>query len=128
MTPSSANLAGLRVLVVEDEMLVAMMIEDMLAEFGCIVVGAASRVGQALKLLEEADEIDGAVLDVNLAGEKVFPVAEALDARGIPFVFSTGYGTAGLPDHFRNRLTLQKPYRPEDLEGALAAALTPKPQ
>ena len=128
MTPSSANLAGLRVLVVEDEMLVAMMIEDMLAEFGCIVVGAASRVGQALKLLEEADEIDGAVLDVNLAGEKVFPVAEALDARGIPFVFSTGYGTAGLPDHFRNRLTLQKPYRPEDLEGALATALRPKPQ
>src|SRR4051812_36415564 len=95
------ELQGLRVLVVEDETLIAMMIEDLLADMGCIVVGAAATIAQALALLADpAFQIDGALLDVNLGGEKVFPVADALAQRAIPFVFATGYGKDALePRH-----------------------------
>jgi len=118
----SAALAGLRVLLVEDEAMVAMMIEDMLSDLGCLVIGPASRVSSALDLLDD-EAIDAAVLDVNLGGEAVFPVADRLAAVGVPFVFSTGYGLAGLDDRHAARPVLQKPYSRDRLGAALAGAL-----
>ena len=118
-TAEPKSLEALRILVVEDEMLVAMELGEILQGFGCFVIGPASRIRHALRLAGEA-EIDAAVLDVNVAGEKVFPVAEVLTRRGVPFVFATGYGAAGIDGVFPDSPILQKPYA----EAALAAALT----
>jgi CheY-like chemotaxis protein len=110
----------LRILIVEDEMLVAMNIEDMLLDLGHEVAGIASRLAPALSLAGEAS-IDAAMLDVNLAGENSFPVADLLAARGIPFVFATGYGVQGIEERYRGRPLLQKPFRASDLGPILAA-------
>ncbi len=113
-------LNGKRVLLVEDEALVAMLVEDMLADEGCVVVATATRVGEAVaKAGDTAIEFDMAILDVNLAGEPVFPVAEALAKRGVPFAFATGYGAGGLPDTWKNRPTLQKPFTAADVTAVL---------
>jgi len=111
----AGSLDGLRVLVVEDEMLLAMGMMDTLAEFGCEVIGPAFRVHEALHMAE-TQAIDAAVLDVNLQGEKVFPVADFLIAHGIPFLFTTGYGLAGLRECDRSQPMLQKPFRIMDLK------------
>ena len=111
-----------RILVVEDEMMLMMMLEDILAELGCAVV-PAGRVAKALTLAAN-EELDGAILDVNVAGERVYPVAEVLNRRGIPFVFSTGYGGETLPVEYSNRPLLGKPYLAEHVERALTTALT----
>lgn len=116
-------LADVRVLLVEDEAMVAMMIEDMLCDLGCQVVGPAARVASALALVD-AETVDIAVLDVNLGGERVFPVADALTARGVPYVFSTGYGRAGLDGGHGDRPVLQKPYSAAKLASALTQALS----
>jgi CheY-like chemotaxis protein len=117
---------GTRVLVVEDEALVAMLLEDMIGDLGGTVVGPASRVSQALEIIGGAENgIDLAVLDVNLGGEEVFPVAAALAERGVPFVFSTGYGNAGLPAAWRDRPTLQKPFTHDQVRAVLQQALNP---
>jgi DNA-binding response OmpR family regulator len=108
-----------RVLIVEDEFLVAMLLEDLLSEMGHRVVACVAQVDEAAKLADEAD-IDFAILDINLGGVKSFPVAEILRRRGIPFMFATGYGTDGLAREYRNELTLQKPYEPRKLERAIA--------
>ena len=92
---SAGRLRGLRVLIVEDEALIASFIEDFLIDLGCDVVGPAMRMKEAVDLAREA-AIDGATLDVNIVGEKIYPVADILTERGIPFVFMTGYGAAGL--------------------------------
>jgi CheY-like chemotaxis protein len=110
LTDRELSLKGFRILLVEDEVLVALALEDMLIEMGCEVVGPAHSVSEALKLVDSL-EIDGAILDVNLGGQRVYPVADVLAARHIPFVFVTGYGSAGLRDLDRNRPVLQKPYR-----------------
>jgi CheY-like chemotaxis protein len=115
----TAQLAGLRVLVVEDEMMVSMLIEDMLTDLGCTVVGPASRLDEAIALAE-ASELDCAVLDVNLGGQPIFPLADLLRARGRPFAFATGYGDAGLRDVDRGTPVLQKPFREGDLARVLA--------
>jgi CheY-like chemotaxis protein len=112
----------LRVLIVEDEMLVAMNIEDMLLDLGHEVAGLATRLAPALALAGES-EIDAAVLDVNLAGEHSFPVADLLDKRGIPFLFATGYGLGGIEERYRGRVVLQKPFRLADLGAALRSAV-----
>ncbi len=114
----------LRVLIVEDEMLVAMNIEDMLLDLGHEVAGLASRLEPALSLAREG-QFDLAMLDVNLAGETSFPVAAILAGRGIPFLFATGYGVKGIAEDYRAYPVLQKPFRARDLELALkeAAAL-----
>ena len=123
-TGSAGPLAGKRILLVEDETLVAMLLEDMVADLGGMVTGSASRVGQALKIINDPNSgIDVAVLDVNLAGEEAFPVATALVERGIPFAFSTGYGNAGLPEHWRDRPTLQKPFTQDQVTAVLVRAL-----
>lgn len=113
-----AQLAGLRVLVVEDEMMVSMLIEDMLGDLGCHVVGPAARLEEALSLAENA-ELDCAVLDVNLGGQSTFPVADLLREKGAPFAFATGYGDAGLREVDRASPVLQKPFREVDLRRVL---------
>jgi CheY-like chemotaxis protein len=107
--------AALRVLVVEDEMLVAAMLEGMIADLGHELAGSAARLDQALALAR-SETFDFAVLDVNLDGEEIYPVAEALAARGIPFAFCTGYGPRRLPAPHRSRPILHKPFQQRDLE------------
>jgi CheY-like chemotaxis protein len=115
------DLNGLRVLVVEDEAAISLLLEDMLLDFGCRVIGPAARLPTALETIER-EEVDLAILDVNLAGEPIYPVADALARRSIPFVFSTGYGTAGIKDAYRDRLVLQKPFAQDDLKQKLLLA------
>ena len=117
------NSSGRRVLVVEDEVMVSWLLEDMLVDLGYEIVGPAARVNQALAMVE-AEAIDLAVLDVNLNGEKSYPVADALTARGVPFAFSTGYNKEGLPVCYRDFLMLQKPYDMAALAAVLSKLLT----
>ncbi len=122
-------LTGLRLLLVEDEAMVAMMVEDMLSELGCVVVDVAGTVSRGLALVDDGDlKLDGAVLDVNLGGEMVYPVAEALVARGVPFIFSTGYSTAGIRANYSNVPILPKPYEMQVLEEQLVLVLRPVPK
>jgi CheY-like chemotaxis protein len=107
-----------RVLVVEDEMLIGMLLEDMLIDLGHQVAAVVPRLKEALAAVER-ETYDMAILDVHLQGESAFPVAEALIARGVPFVFATGYGERGLPEDFRGRPVLQKPFAKDDLERVL---------
>jgi len=117
------SFAGLRVLVVEDEMMVSMLIEDMLTDLGCTVVGPASRLDEAIALANE-NGLDCAVLDVNLGGQPIFPLADLLRERGRPFAFATGYGDAGLRDVDRGSPVLQKPFREGDLARVLGELQT----
>jgi CheY-like chemotaxis protein len=121
---SKASLAGLKVLVVEDEALVSMLLEDMLSDLGCEIVGPIMRLREALAMAEdESQAIDVAILDVNLAGERSFPVAEALEKRGCLFVLATGYDDAGIDERWRARPMLRKPFLPHQLEQVLHEAL-----
>jgi two-component SAPR family response regulator len=113
----------LKVLVVEDESLVALDIENMLEEMGCKVVASVPRLVRALDLASRLD-FDLAVLDINLAGEVVYPLAFRLAARGIPFVFSTGYSTASVPPELSDRPILKKPVMLANLKRAVAQART----
>jgi CheY-like chemotaxis protein len=121
-TGQTPNLAGLRVLVVEDEAPIALQLEDMLTELGSVVVGPASRVRQALQFLED-QPVDAAVLDLNIAGELVYPVADALEGKGLPYIFATGYGVSGLAEPYRSRAVLEKPFFRRDLLRAMRAIL-----
>lgn len=115
---------GRRVLIVEDEGMVAMMLEDMLGDLGYEVVATANRLDAAVRAIADtAIEIDLAVLDVNLNGEHTYPLAGMLTARRIPFVFSTGYGRAGLSDEWQDAPTLQKPFEMRQLERTMREAL-----
>jgi CheY-like chemotaxis protein len=110
-------LQGVKVLVVEDEYLVATLMEDILESAGCVVAGPIPRLAQALDAaISEAYDV--AVLDVNLAGERVYPVADVLAQRNVPFVFVTGYGV--LPGEYANRPRLCKPFKMADLLDALS--------
>ena len=110
----------MRILIVEDEALVAMLLEDMVADAGHEAVLAAASVGEALgHVRERAEAFDFAILDVNLAGEASYPIAEALAAAGKPFAFSTGYGPGSLPAAWRDRPVLAKPFSGADLERLL---------
>jgi CheY-like chemotaxis protein len=117
-----SELAGRRVLVIEDESFVLMLLEDTLAEIGCEVAGTASRVAEALDKVGSLS-FDLAILDVNLNGSQTLEVAARLAQAGVPFVFATGYGAAGLLSHFEGVPILQKPFQQSDLEQALRAAL-----
>jgi CheY-like chemotaxis protein len=118
-----AALQGRRVLVVEDEPFIAMTLEDMLTDLGCIVAGSAAQIDDALSLIA-LGQIDAAVLDVNLGSQKIDPVADALARIDCPFVFTTGYGRTGVPVSHNMRGVVQKPFRMEDLAKALADELT----
>ena len=112
-------LKGKKVLLVEDESLITMLLEDILSDYGCEIVGPAMNIRQAMTLAR-AEHIDAAVLDVNLGGDSSFPVAALLRERGIPLCFSSGYGASGLPDEWRDRPTLPKPFTSDEVADALA--------
>jgi len=112
-----------RVFVVEDEQLVVMMIESMLEELGCTVSGSARSVPEALAALEDI-AFDVALLDLNLAGVKVFPVADALAAKGLPFIISSGYDASAIPEVYRHVPTVPKPFRIEELDAAIRKAVS----
>ncbi len=111
-----------RVLIVEDEVLLAMHLEDLLNDLGHEVVGQAMRIDEAMEIARDII-IDFAVLDINVAGKKSFPVADILHQRSIPFAFATGYGTEGLMDGYRDFPVLEKPYGQEDLRRTIALVL-----
>ncbi len=117
-----ATLAGRRILVVEDELLVAMTLEGILGSQDCIIVGPFPRVEPGLKAARE-EPLDAGVLDINLAGGRVDPIAKALAERNIPFVFTTGYDRSMLPAEHTDRPALMKPFRPAQLIDALTALL-----
>ena len=113
-------LAGKRVLVVEDEMLVLMAIEDMLSDLGCTSISVAGNVERALELVA-TKSFDLATLDVNLNGRKSYPIAIALTNHGVPFAFSTGYGVQDAGESLRCNVVLNKPYtRPQFVEAITA--------
>jgi DNA-binding response OmpR family regulator len=104
-----SDVKGCRFLVVEDETLIAVLIEDALVEMGCEIVGPAGRLDRAMQLANDG-EFDAAILDVTIRGGKVYPIAELLVARGIPFAFASGYGDWALPEALRDRPRLMKPF------------------
>jgi DNA-binding response OmpR family regulator len=108
-------MAGCRVLVVEDETIIAMDIEASLQALGCEVVGPTGKLETALQLAND-QELDAAILDVTIRGGKIFPVAEQLVARDIPFVLASGYGDWTLPEHLRDQPRLIKPFTSAELD------------
>ncbi len=114
-----------RLLVVEDEYLIRMLLEDMLAELGYEVAAAVGTMAEASEFAAQGD-IDAAILDVNLDGQEIYPVAEILAKRGLPFVFVTGYGERSLSELYRDRPALQKPFQAEQLKAALDQMLPGK--
>ena len=111
-----------RILLVEDEALIALMLEDMVEGMGCAVTGLAPRIALGVTLADTG-QFDVAILDVNVAGENVEPVADRLSARGVPFIFATGYGEAGVPLRYRGRPVVAKPFRSDQLEADIHLAL-----
>ena len=117
-------LKGVRVLVVEDEYFVAILIEEILESAGCVVMGPIPRLPEALDAIDR-ESCDVAVLDVNLAGERINPVADALSERNVPFLFVTGYGANALPSEYAQRPHVCKPFRMGDLLCMLSSVVKP---
>jgi len=121
---SEQDLAGRRVFIVEDESLVAMMMEAMIEELGATVVGSKGRIAEALDFIAARhNEIDVAVLDLNLGGARSYPVASAVNKHGIPIVFSTGYQDGDISDEWRDYPMINKPFQLSELQLAIAQAL-----
>jgi CheY-like chemotaxis protein len=119
----ASDLKGLKVLVVEDESMVSMLMADMLQDLGCTVVGTVARFDDALRQATNDPAFDVALLDVNLNGKQTFPIAEQLAARGVRFIFATGYGEGILPQSLQGGPILQKPFELEALQKALRRAV-----
>lgn len=115
-----------RVLFVEDEAIVSMLIEDMLLDLGVEVVGPVSKMPEALVLAQEAD-IEAAVLDINIGGQLTYPVADILQSRGIPVIFATGYGATALPERYRGTPTIHKPFDQQHFANVMRAILSDAP-
>lgn len=120
--PSADGLAGRRILIVEDDSFIALALEELLSEYGLIVAGVAKNVATALHLAA-SEQLDIALLDVNIGPEKVDPVADLLAGRDCPFVFTTGYGRAGLPEAHSCRAIVEKPFYTDELIHALREEL-----
>src|ERR1700712_5391872 len=120
MTASVAT--GGAVFLVEDEVMIRMMVADMLGELGYSVAAEAGDINEAMRLAQST-EFDLAILDVNVNGKVISPVAELIKARNRPFIFATGYGSQGLPEEYRDRPALQKPFQLETLAKMIEAAL-----
>jgi DNA-binding response OmpR family regulator len=118
--PPETRLSTPRILVVEDEMTVAMLIEDMVHELSFEMAGVVPRLEDAMRLADSPD-FDVAMLDVHLNGKTVFPFAAEVEKRDSPFLFATAYGGRGIPPEFRNHLVLEKPFGPLELSRALLA-------
>jgi CheY-like chemotaxis protein len=116
--------AGKRILIVEDELMIRMLLEDMLGELGYTIAAEVGRLDEALRAVNNI-ELDVAILDVDVGGEPISPVADALAARGTPFVFATGYGERGLPEAHRDRPILKKPFQLDGLKQTLEKAIKP---
>ena len=110
------------ILLVEDEVMIRMMVADMLEELGYVIAGEAGDIDEGVRLVQSTD-FDIAILDVNVNGKVITPVAEAVQLRGRPFVFATGYGAQGLPEKFRDRTTIQKPFQIETLARTIEIVL-----
>ena len=119
-------LAGKKVLIVEDELLVALLIEEFLDQLGCSILGPCASVAKALAAAQ-SERFDLAVLDVNLAGEKVYPVADVLVERHIPFLFLSGYGEEAIPAGHRDWKVCTKPFKADVLATMMSAALESVP-
>ncbi len=113
---------SLRVLIVEDEMTIALLLEEMVEELGYEVAGLAMRLPQAVELARTR-ALDLAILDVNLDGHMSYPVAEILEKRGVPYVFATGYGSGGIEPGYRNGIIIKKPYLMDDIRVAIENCL-----
>lgn len=122
LIPVTFGLAGTKVLIVEDEALIAMFIEDTLSDIGCETVAVASNLVDAMTKVAEI-QCDIVMLDVNLAGKETFKLAEVLSKKNQPFIFSTGYGNAVIHPHLQHVPVLQKPFRESELREKLQAAL-----
>jgi DNA-binding response OmpR family regulator len=121
--PSTLKAAQRRaVLLVEDEVMIRMMVADMLEELGYAIAGEAGDIDEAVRLVQCTD-FDIAILDVNLNGKVITPVAEAVQLRERPFIFATGYGAQGLPEKFRERPVIQKPFQMETLARTIETIL-----
>ena len=118
--------AGSSVFLVEDEVMIRMMVADMLEELGYSVAAEAGEIGEAVKLAQST-EFDLAILDVNVNGKVITPVAELIKARNRPFIFATGYGSSGLPEEYRDRPSLQKPFQLETLAQVITSTLKSAP-
>ena len=118
-------LAGRRILVVEDETLIAMEIEGALTSLGCEIVGPVAKLERALQIARD-ETFDAAILDVNIRGGRTFPVAEVLLARGVPFVLASGYGDWALPEALQGYPRLTKPFRSDDVINAVRAICPPR--
>jgi CheY-like chemotaxis protein len=125
MTLEAKTAAGRRILVVEDETMIRMLLDGMLTDLGYTMTAEAGGIEEALALAKQA-EFDIAILDVNLNGRPITPVVEILIQRGLPFVFASGYGQRGVPEAYRMNPTLQKPFQAEALAQALEAVAPPK--
>ena len=117
------NLKGCSVLVVEDEYLLADDLSNALAEAGVHVLGPVASVEDGIRLIGSTGSIDAAVLDVNLRGDMVFPVADELRSRGIPFAFATGYDESAIPDRFADAPRVEKPFKGHSLTAVLGALI-----
>jgi CheY-like chemotaxis protein len=119
---TAARPAGGSVFLVEDEVMIRMMVADMLEELGYRVAAEAGEIAEALKLAQSTD-YDFAILDVNVNGKVISPVADLIKARNRPFIFATGYGSSGLPEEYRDRPALQKPFQLETLARMIDSTL-----
>ena len=114
--------SGGSVFLVEDEVMIRMMVADMLEELGYKVAAEAGDIVEAMRLAQST-EFDFAILDVNVNGKVISPVADVIKAKGRPFIFATGYGSSGLPEEYRDRPSLQKPFQIEILEKMIDTVL-----
>ncbi len=118
----SRRLEGVRVLIVEDEPMIALVLEDMLDALGVEIVETATTLSEAMAAASSCG-LDAAILDINLEGEMSYPAAERLASRGVPFIFVTGYAPETVPPSLANAPVIDKPYRPDAIAAALAAVL-----
>jgi CheY-like chemotaxis protein len=123
---SATRTSGGSVFLVEDEVMIRMMVADMLGELGYSVAAEAGEIGEAVRLAQST-EFDLAILDVNVNGKVISPVADLIAARNRPFIFATGYGSSGLPAEYRDRPALQKPFQIETLGRMIEQVLNSSP-
>jgi CheY-like chemotaxis protein len=122
----SGELAGRRILLVEDSPVVAPFTADLLQDLGCEVVGPAPNMAAAWELVENED-FDAAIMDIHIRGERVFPLCETLQSKGVPFLLTSGYADWQIPEKWEDRPRLQKPYTIDDVERALAKIVSRTP-